>query len=63
MHDFFCYYYFYIQQMGGQTCNYIELFEVFDINSAIMAPKLQQLFDKFSFTHKILVYVKDEAFN
>jgi hypothetical protein len=49
--------------MGGQTCNYIELFEVFDINSAIMAPKLQQLFDKFSFTHKILVYVKDEAFN
>ncbi len=41
----------------------IELFEMFDINGAIMAPKLQQLLDKFSLTHKILVYVKDQGSN
>ncbi len=41
----------------------IELFEVFDINDAIMVPKLQQLIDKFSLTHKILVYLKDQGFN
>ncbi len=41
----------------------IELFEVSDTNGAAMAPRLQQLLDKFFLTQKILVYVKDECSN
>ncbi len=41
----------------------IELFEVSDINDATIAPRLQQLLDKFFLTQKILVYVKDEGSN
>jgi hypothetical protein len=41
----------------------IELFEVSNINGVAMAPRLQQLLDKFSFTQKSLVYVKDEGSN
>jgi len=39
----------------------IELFELFNSNGVAMAPRLQQLLDKFSLTQKILVYVKDEG--
>jgi len=39
----------------------IELFELFNNNGVAMAPRLQQLLDKFSLTQKILVYVKDEG--
>jgi hypothetical protein len=41
----------------------IKLFEVFDTNGVAMAPRLQQLLDKFSLTQKILAYVKDEGYN
>jgi len=41
----------------------IRLFEMFDTSGATMAPRLQQLIDKFFFTRKILVYVKDEGSN
>jgi len=41
----------------------IRLFEVMDISDATMAPKLQKLLDRFSLTHKIMVYVKDERSN
>ncbi len=41
----------------------IELFEVFDISGVIMAPRLQQLLDKFFRTQTTLAYVKDEGSN
>jgi RNase H-fold protein (predicted Holliday junction resolvase) len=41
----------------------IGLFEMFNTSDATMAPKLQQLFNKFSRTHKIFAYVKDEDSN
>ncbi len=41
----------------------IELFEVSNISSVVMVPKLQQLLDGFSLTQKILPFVKDEGSN
>jgi len=41
----------------------IRLFKMFDTSGATMAPRLQQFLDKFSFTQKILAYVKDEGSN
>jgi hypothetical protein len=41
----------------------IDLFEVTTTSGAAMAPKLQELLDKFSLTNKILAYVKDEGVN
>jgi hypothetical protein len=37
----------------------IELFEVFDTNGVVMAPRLHQLLDKFSLTQNIFAYVKE----
>jgi hypothetical protein len=39
------------------------LFEAHDMSGAAMAMKLKQIIDKFSFTQKILVYVKGEGSN
>jgi len=39
------------------------LFEITDISGVVMVLKLLQLFDQFSFIHKILAYVKDKWFN
>ncbi len=41
----------------------IKLFEMFNTNDATMASKFQQIFNKFSRTHKIFAYVKDEDSN
>jgi hypothetical protein len=41
----------------------LDCFEVVDTNGAIMAPKLWQLFNKFSFIQKNFAYIKDEGFN
>jgi hypothetical protein len=41
----------------------IGLFEVSNTSGATMAPRLQQLLDKFFLTQKILAYVKDEGSN
>jgi hypothetical protein len=41
----------------------IILFEVTNINGVVMAPKFQELLEKFFFTTKILTYVKDEGYN
>jgi hypothetical protein len=41
----------------------IGLFEVIDTRNVIMAPKLQELLDKFSLTTKILTYVRDKGSN
>jgi hypothetical protein len=41
----------------------IGLFEVVDTNGAVMAPKILQLLNKFSFIQKNVVYIKVEGFN
>ncbi len=41
----------------------IDLFEAIKIRGVDMALKLRALLDKFSFTKKIIVYVKNKGFN
>jgi hypothetical protein len=41
----------------------IGLFEVSNMSSVAMAPKLQELLDRFSLTHNFFAFVKDERSN
>jgi len=41
----------------------IFLFEMTDTSGMVMAPKLQELLDKFILTNRIVTYVKDEGSN
>lgn len=61
-HDIFVFVNFLLVQ-GEPKHVTIGLFEVVDTNGAIMAPKLRQLLNKFSFIQKNVAYIKDEGFN
>jgi hypothetical protein len=61
-HDIFVMATNFLSSKWEAECVTIGLFEVSDTNGATMVPKLQ-LFDRFSFIHKILAHVKDEESN
>ncbi len=42
---------------------FIGLFKVTNTSGMAMAPKLQELLNKFTLTNKIIIYVKDEGSN